>query len=1043
MKQAMMVGLGLLMGVIGVAQAATCTWTGSWDTTPSGASDVIVVSSGGAMTWDASLPATVASWTQDATYAGTVTVATVYGPSGFTNFTVTGDVTLKGGVWTHLANTGGETNRLCVTVNGNLFITNATINVDIKGYDKGSGPGGSTLVGGTYGGVASFSGASLRTYGAIASPTNLGSGGKNNAGGGAVILSVAGTSTVAGVISAWGQGSSASDGAGGSVFLTTGWLTGNGMLKANGGDGYNNGRSGGGGGRVAIVLTGAGAGFGDWKGSNTTYGGKGWLSPNERYGSAGTVYRAAGGVAAGGGTVTVDNNNSATNDTYTALPAFTNSVENVENLTNTTWIVQNRGKIKVVANATISNLTMNTNSYLDLGGKTLTLQALTITNKVFSEAIYTAAELGGLVSDSSGGNGLVIVGDPVFPPLIDTLNPSNITTTSADMNGTLTTNGSSPATVRLYWGPSDGTDNPSAWATNITLAGTFNTGSALTTNITGLDPNTLYYYRYYATNEQVEKWAPSYKSFINGGVGIKWTSDASEIGTVPGTFTVYRASSATNVALTLNYARTGFSATSDVDYAALPMSVTIPAGATNAPIAVTPLLNWAKLYDTTLELTLTSGVPICIFDVASNATMTITNRTFPYSAPTNIWAAAADGNASVAGNWSLSHTPTNGETVLLGEYSTRNLTWDSAATNTVTKWVQEAGYTGTVTIATTYSAPFTNFTVLGDVTLNRGSWTHLENTGGETNRLCVTVGGNLFLTNATINVELKGYSKGSGPGGSTSTKAGGTYGGVGTDSASLRTYGAIASPTNLGSGGKNSAGGGAVILSVAGTSTVAGVISARGQATGSQAGDGAGGSVFLTTGWLTGKGMLQANGGDGGNYGWAGGGGGRVAIVLTGAGAGFGDWKGSNTTYGGAGTLYGAAGTVYQAAGGVAAGGGTVIVDNNNSATNDTYTALPAFTNPVENVENLAASLWIAQNKGKIKVVNNATIWSLTMNTNSYLELAGSTLTLTALTITNHVFSAGTYGAAQLGGLVSDSSGSSGQVVVTGLTPRGTLMMIH
>jgi hypothetical protein len=235
-----------------------------------------------------------------------------------------------------------------------------------------------------------------------------------------------------------------------------------------------------------------------------------------------------------------------------------------------------------------------------------------------------------------------------------------------------------------------------------------------------------------------------------------------------------------------------------------------------------------------------------------------------------------------------------------------------------------------------------------------------------------------------------------------------------------------------------------VILSVAGTSTVAGVISAWGRVSATPAA-GAGGSVFLTTGWLTGNGMLRANGGDGYDYGWSGGGGGRVAIVLTGEGAGFGSWIGSSTTYGGKGylnpnTIYGAAGTVYRAAAGVAAGGGTVTVDNNNSATNSTYTALPAFTN---SVENLTASLWIAQNRGKIKVVTNATVWSLTMNADSYLELAGYTLTMKALTITNRVFSTGTYTAAQLGGLVSDSSGSSGRVVVTGLTPRGTVIMMR
>lgn len=1376
MKQAVMVAVGLLIAVAGAVRADTCTWTGSWNTTPSGASDVIVVSSGGNLTWDATLPATVASWTQDATYAGTVTVATVYGPSGFTNFTVTGDVTLNGGTWTHLANSGGETNRLCVTVGGNLFITNATIRANGMGYAATKGPGGSTstAAGGTHGGYGApkydDSGplwgnyASRVVYGSVMSPTNLGSGGgtsSGGAGGGAILLTVAGTSTIYGAITAKGASPIAGrhgGGAGGSVFLTTGRLVGNGSISADGGDGVISQTSSGSGGRVAVILTGVGSDFSQWSGANSAYGGIGnpvtftaaagtvyrkpqagvdsliidnglravpyiqsctpmpspismstysnvtirnygalgvttnttldfstasltatnafivimsdtnvtypatWTinngytvvgdgisktlgnltigtqgglthSANQRAesyklnlniagnltvntnalinagalgfasgyglgkgsgraggtyggigaryisgtttnlpslntygsifaptnigsgggrgaaggcviltvagtstvygaikadadyasngGSGGSLYirtgsligngvltvaggRGVGDVSAGGGgrmsvvltnagstfagwtgtqlangganaglgnagagtvyfedgivgsnkgAITVGNASNAPNFSYTAIPAYSGTPESIANAS---LLVEKTARVNVVTNTTILSLTINTNSYLELAGSTLTVTNLTITNRVFSVGAYGAADLGALVSDSSGNLGKVIVGYELAAvnPQIASDNPTNITTSSAYMNGTLTTNGSSAATVRLYWGPSDGANNPSAWANTNTFAGTFSTGSALTTNITGLNPNTLYYYRYYATNGQGEAWASATIKFINGGVGIQKTSDASEIGLTPGTFTVYRASSATNAALTLTYARTGISATSGVDYAALPMTVTIQAGATNAPITVTPLANWANMNDTTLELTLVSGSPTCIFEAtASNATLTVANQPLPYNAPTNVWVAAADGNASVAGNWSLNHVPTSSETVLLGVYSTKNMTWDSAANNTVAKWVQEAGYTGTGTIATTYSAPFTNLTVLGDVTLNGGMWTHLPNTTTETNRLCVTVGGNLFLTNATIHADGMGYGTG-GPGAGVD-RAGGTYGGLGADYittgagavtnyASRNTYGSIFAPTHLGSCGGRGTPGGAVMLTVAGTSTVSGVISANaGPQSQSQSGC-SGGSVFLTTGWLIGSSnsTIRANGGPGtGDI--SAGGGGRVAIILTGTGADFGNWTGANTAYGWSHSTpiqRSAAGTVYLAAGGIAAGGGTVIVDNNNCTTNTPYTALPAFKS---SVENLTQTPWIAQNRGKISVVTNAAIWSLTMNTNSYLDLAGSTLTLKALTITNQVFSAGTYSAAQLGGLVSDSSGSSGQVVVTGIAPRGTVIMIR
>jgi len=52
-----------------------CTWTESWDNTPDEATDQVVIESGD-LTWDASLPDTVASWDQRNTYSNTVTFDT-------------------------------------------------------------------------------------------------------------------------------------------------------------------------------------------------------------------------------------------------------------------------------------------------------------------------------------------------------------------------------------------------------------------------------------------------------------------------------------------------------------------------------------------------------------------------------------------------------------------------------------------------------------------------------------------------------------------------------------------------------------------------------------------------------------------------------------------------------------------------------------------------------------------------------------------------------------------------------------------------------
>ena len=214
---------------------------------------------------------------------------------------------------------------------------------------------------------------------------------------------------------------------------------------------------------------------------------------------------------------------------------------------------------------------------------------------------------------------------PYLPglPQIGNTNPTNITTGSAFMNGTLTANGLSQPRVYLFWGPRDGITNMASWAnTNYFGTNTQTCPVSYSTNITSLSPNTLYYYRYYATNDTADTWAPSSKMFINGGVGLQKTADAFETGLSSGTFTVYRAATATNVALTINYTQTG-TAVSGTDFQALPGFVTIPAGATTAPIVVTPLATPANANDVTLGLTLTDGNPLCLFDTSTNATLSI------------------------------------------------------------------------------------------------------------------------------------------------------------------------------------------------------------------------------------------------------------------------------------------------------------------------------------------------------------------------------------------------------------------------------------
>ena len=242
--------------------AVTRTWTGSWDSQPSATSDDIVINSGGSLTWSNTYPNTVNSWNQISTYTNTATITTVFPSIGsFTNFIVTGDVNINGGTLSHQSNSTIESNRLQMTIGGNLNIANGA---SVSGYGlgfsalKGIVTNIDSSCGGSYGGVgADWSTFSItgKVYGAINSPTNLGSGG-GVSGGGCVILNVGGTcfiNTNATIIVDGVGNAGAGGGAGGSVFLTAGNLTGYGSITAKGG--FTGNRGGGGGGRIAIVLT--------------------------------------------------------------------------------------------------------------------------------------------------------------------------------------------------------------------------------------------------------------------------------------------------------------------------------------------------------------------------------------------------------------------------------------------------------------------------------------------------------------------------------------------------------------------------------------------------------------------------------------------------------------------------------------------------------------------------------------------------------------------------------------------------------------------
>jgi len=292
--------------------------------------------------------------------------------------TISNDVTvLDGGTITHNANSSTEANKLTLTIGGELQVNaGGEVNVDDKGYASRQGPG-YVQYGASHGGVG-FNGQGP-AYGSIVAPTNCGSGGSTYAGGGAAILTVQGETRVYGFVgaNATGSGSWHGSGAGGSVFLTTSNLVGTGTIQAQGGGVQ---QYPGGGGRVAVVLTGAGSSFGSV--AMTAHGAAG--SANA---AAGTVYKRSASQGANEGTLIVDQPQNSSY--YTSIDSLVTdaSVGDV--------IIRNNGELKVETDATlqVGGNWSNGNAFVsDTGGRVEFVGTDTVTifgDNTFKELVCT------------------------------------------------------------------------------------------------------------------------------------------------------------------------------------------------------------------------------------------------------------------------------------------------------------------------------------------------------------------------------------------------------------------------------------------------------------------------------------------------------------------------------------------------------------------------------------------------------------------------------------------------------------------------------
>ncbi len=590
------------------------------------------------------------------------------------------------------------------------------------------------------------------------------------------------------------------------------------------------------------------------------------------------------------------------------------------------------------------------------------------------------------------------------PPRIRPQAATDVGATSATLNATLEAGGFSNASIYVYWGETDGGNDPLAWEFSAKICDATDNGM-VSTNI-AVAANTAYVCRFYAVNDYGESWSPDVQSFSTKSISIE-TLDSDGDETIDNTlaFRVSRSADSVGSPLSVNVGLSG-TAVNGEDYEAIdnPLTVEIGAEDTYVDIVVTPKQDIVVESDETVVATLLPGS--YVIGVSSVASATLHDVVIP-GAPTNIW--IGSGSASLDANWSLGHAPTSEETVLLDGYSRADMTWDASASPTVAEWLQLGHYTGTVTVDTRYEGAFTELSVTGDVTVNGGAMTHVAHANNTTRQYCLRldIGGNLAVgPGGAIHADGKGFYATRGPG-LAKEQNGGAYGGTGgvynTTPTGTNTYGSVLLPVDPGSGGaRNASAGGAVLVDVAGSTFLDGVL----RANGGSGGVGSGGSVLLRTATLAGDGLVSANGGSGDSD--SAGGGGRVAVYV-GDGTGIGNV--SLVAEGGKSSRdnsnrRGGAGTVYLQTAADSAGGGTVRIDSPSDLALSKYafTDLPAaWSGTYGNydytyAENLSKTTWVIGNS-KLQLQGDVSLWSLSLSDTATLVLNGHTLQLSEMSI--------------------------------------------
>ncbi len=766
----------------------------------------------------------------DATYDGRDIVVsgctlTITGTHSFSSLQAINSATV-----THSAAIAGQPDRrIGLTIARDVMIAaGCKVSADGKGYGSGGGLGAG--VAGDYGGGAGYGGSGGRahngaagglSYGSIPEPNALGSGGgkapsyEGGAGGGVIRLTVGGTLTIEGSLTANGIGAHyAGSGSGGSIYVSAGTLAGKGTISANGGSdtySYSYG-GGGGGGRIAVYCN-----TRAFTGTVSACGGSG-----AENGAAGTIFtRLAGQVL---GDLLIDNGGrSATASALTAL----------------------------ASSETFNEVTVANQATLDLSAPDiLTVNQLTIVDKGFvclqtrmSSIANLRVKSGGTLSHLAGRGGF----DLRVPGSVTIDSGGSI---SADGKG-YGSGGGLGAGVAGDYGGGAGYGGSGGRAHN-GAAGGLSYGSIPEPNALGSGGGK----------------APSYEGGAGGGV-IRLT--------VGGTLTIEGSLTANGIGA--HYAGSGSGGSIYVSAGTLAGKGTISAnggsdtysysyggGGGGGRIAV---------YCNTRAFTGT--VSACGGSGAENgAAGTIFTR-LAGQVLGDLLIDNGGRSATASALTALASSETFNEVTVANQATLDLSAPDILTVNQLT--IVDKGF---VCLQTRMSS-IANLRVKSGGTLS-----HLAGRGG----FDLRVPGSVTIdSGGSISADGKGYNSGGGLGAGVAGDYGGGagYGGSGgrahNGAAGGLSYGSIPEPNALGSGGgkapsyEGGAGGGVIRLTVGGTLTIEGSLTANGIGA-HYAGSGSGGSIYVSAGTLAGKGTISANGGsDTYSYSYGGGGGGgRIAV---------------------------------------------------------------------------------------------------------------------------------------------------------------------